>query len=152
MAVARIDAPVELGPVASAVDDAEGRGDIIEDPALCQSLFDRLLGEGGVAFASGRAVIEKESYPLLDRLVWAAARCRSAQIRVEGHTDASGDPEANQRLSKKRAQAVVDYLILKGVTIDRLSAAGRGDTRPVADNETEEGRARNRRIEIHIEN
>jgi len=69
-------------------------------------------------------------------------------LRIEGHTDNQGNVGANQTLSEKRAQAVVAWLTANGVQADRLTAKGFGQTRPVADNSTDEGRAKNRRVEL----
>ena len=74
----------------------------------------------------------------------------AATLRVEvaGHTDNAGSPEANQRLSQERAQAVMAALVGRGIKADRLTAKGYGQTTPIADNRTEEGRAKNRRVEL----
>jgi outer membrane protein OmpA-like peptidoglycan-associated protein len=72
------------------------------------------------------------------------------RIEIEGHTDAEGTDERNQRLSDRRARAVADFLTREGVEANRLSTVGYGATRPVADNDTEDGRARNRRIEFIV--
>jgi OOP family OmpA-OmpF porin len=69
-------------------------------------------------------------------------------IRVEGNTDNVGDAEWNRKLSKRRAQAIVDYLISRGIEPSRLVARGNGSNRPVASNKTPDGRARNRRTDI----
>jgi outer membrane protein OmpA-like peptidoglycan-associated protein len=69
-------------------------------------------------------------------------------IRVEGNTDPSGDPGINQVLSQRRAQAIVDYLILRGVPKNRVVARGNGSSKPIAPNETAEGRALNRRTDV----
>ncbi len=71
----------------------------------------------------------------------------SARVRIAGHTDGVGDPEENQRLSEARAEAVRDYLVSHGIDASRVEAVGYGDTQPVASNDTDEGRAQNRRIE-----
>jgi OmpA-OmpF porin, OOP family len=69
-------------------------------------------------------------------------------IRVEGNTDAVGDPTANQQLSERRAKAIVDYLVSRGVDLSRIVARGNGAAKPIASNSTPEGRARNRRTEV----
>jgi outer membrane protein OmpA-like peptidoglycan-associated protein len=69
-------------------------------------------------------------------------------IRVEGNTDNVGDAEWNRKLSKRRAQAIVDYLVSRGIDPSRLVAKGNGSARPVASNKTPEGRAKNRRTDI----
>ena len=73
------------------------------------------------------------------------------KILIEGHTDAIGSEEYNLILSKKRAQAVLDFMVSQGVAADRLSSEGYGESRPVADNETEEGRQKNRRVDLVIQ-
>jgi len=70
------------------------------------------------------------------------------KLRVEGHTDNQGNAAANQSLSEKRAQAVVAWLTAHGVEAGRLTAKGLGQTKPVEDNSTEDGRAKNRRVEL----
>ena len=70
------------------------------------------------------------------------------KLRVEGHTDNQGNAAANQALSERRAQAVMAWLSAHGVEASRLSAKGMGQTKPVADNGAEEGRAKNRRVEL----
>lgn len=101
----------------------------------------------GVNFETSSATIEEGSYPRLDRVVEYLEHKTDARIRISGHTDNVGNPRRNQRLSEARAQAVRDYLISKGIDGARIEAVGRGDTQPLAPNDTEEGRARNRRIE-----
>ena len=71
-------------------------------------------------------------------------------IEIEGHTDAEGTPERNARLSRRRAEAVAEYLAEAGVDAQKLSAVGYGETRPVAPNDTPANRARNRRIEFAV--
>jgi outer membrane protein OmpA-like peptidoglycan-associated protein len=71
-------------------------------------------------------------------------------LRIEGHTDATGSDEYNQRLSERRASAVRDFLAAQGVDMNRMVAVGYGEYRPVADNDTREGRQKNRRVEIVI--
>jgi len=101
----------------------------------------------GVFFDTGSANIQSESFPRLDRVVEYMAHRPNVRIRVSGHTDNVGDPQRNQRLSEQRAQAVRQYLVSHGIDGSRVEAVGFGDTQPVASNDTEDGRAQNRRIE-----
>lgn len=101
----------------------------------------------GIQFDTAKAVIKPESFPELDRVVEYMTHKKSVRIEVSGHTDNVGNPRTNKTLSEKRAQAVRDYLISKGVDGGRIKAAGYGDEKPIAPNDTEEGRSRNRRIE-----
>ena len=77
-------------------------------------------------------------------------RCSGLSVRIEGHTDSAGVPEQNLALSERRATAVVEQLVLRGVSAQRLSAEGFGDRRPIGDNATRAGRAANRRIELVV--
>lgn len=120
------------------------------DATVCQQLFSDILGKGKIRFERGRATIDPDSAGLLDRLVETALRCPTATIEVAGHTDADGDDSSNQALSEKRAQAVVDYLVKAGLPADRFTATGYGSTQPVASNDTDEGKAQNRRIEFLV--
>jgi OmpA-OmpF porin, OOP family len=120
------------------------------DPTVCQQLFSDLLGTAKVRFESGRATIDPDSAGLLDRLVEIALRCPTSNIEVGGHTDADGEDAANQALSEKRAQAVVDYLVKAGLPASRFTAVGYGATQPVAGNDTDDGKAQNRRIEFLV--
>jgi len=120
------------------------------DPTVCQQLFSDVLGKARIRFESGRASIDPDSAGLLDRLIETALRCPTATIEVAGHTDSAGEDAANQALSEKRAQAVVDYLVKAGLPANRFTAVGYGSTQPVADNESDEGKAQNRRIEFLV--
>jgi len=120
------------------------------DATVCQQLFSELLTKGNIRFETSRADINPDSASLLDRLVETALRCPSASIEVAGHTDGDGDDSFNQALSEKRAQAVVDYLAKAGVSAERLTAVGYGRTQPVGGNDTQEGKAQNRRIEFLV--
>jgi OOP family OmpA-OmpF porin len=120
------------------------------DPTVCQQLFSEMLGKGTIRFESGRSNIEVDSAGLLDHLIEIALRCPATNIEVAGHTDTDGDGATNQALSEKRAQAVVDYLVRAGLPASRFSAVGYGSTKPVAVNDTDEGKAKNRRIEFVV--
>ena len=120
------------------------------DATVCQQLFSELLGKAKIRFESGRATVDPDSAGLLDHLIDTALRCPTAEIEIAGHTDADGDDASNQGLSEKRAQAVVDYLVKAGLPPARFTAVGYGSTQPVASNETEDGKAQNRRIEFVV--
>jgi outer membrane protein OmpA-like peptidoglycan-associated protein len=102
-----------------------------------------------INFATGSAAIPAESYDLLNRAATALKSAPSGTpIEIGGHTDNTGNAAANLQLSQQRAEAVRAYLIQQGVDAGTLTARGYGDTRPVASNDTDEGRFRNRRIEF----
>lgn len=112
---------------------------------------DVILRMVGLRFASGSAQLDADGKALLDRLETAIEIFPRCQVRVEGHTDSSGEAQANQALSQKRAQAVADYLVANvGVEEFRITATGHGDKRPVTSNRTAQGRAQNRRIDVVI--
>jgi len=116
----------------------------------CEKLLGAAVAEGSINFKRADAALDSKSKPTLDRLVKIANECPTFKISIEGHTDSEGIPERNDPLSERRAQAVVDYLVDAGVDPDRLSSIGYGAERPIADNETAEGRAKNRRIEFKV--
>ncbi len=120
------------------------------DATVCQQLFSELLGKGKIRFEAGRATIDPDSAGLLDRLIEIALRCPTANIEIAGHTDTDGEDAFNQMLSQKRAQAVADYLVKAGLPADRFQAIGYGGTQPLATNDTDEGKAQNRRIDFLV--
>jgi OmpA-OmpF porin, OOP family len=120
------------------------------DATVCQQLFAELLSKGRIRFESGKADIVADSVGLLDRLVETALRCPNATIEIAGHTDGDGEENANQALSERRAQAVTDYLVKAGLPANRFTPVGYGATQPVAGNDTEEGKAQNRRIDFVV--
>jgi OOP family OmpA-OmpF porin len=103
----------------------------------------------GVNFAFDRADITPESEGILDVAVETLKQNAEVNIEVAGHTDWTGTDEYNQGLSERRARAVRDYLVSHGVGADRLTVRGYGESRPVADNNTRDGRAQNRRTELN---
>jgi OmpA-OmpF porin, OOP family len=120
------------------------------DPTVCQQLFTDLLSKGRIRFEPSRTTLDPDSIALLDRLIEIALRCPTANIEVAGHTDGDGEDGFNQELSQKRAQVVVDYLVKAGLPASRFTAVGYGSTQPIAGNDTDEGKARNRRIEFLV--
>ncbi len=104
-----------------------------------------------VKFKTGSAVIEKESDELIGKIATVLVdHPEITKVRVEGHTDNKGQKGANKTLSKSRAQSVVNALVKKGVDKKRLFAEGYGQDNPIDTNDTDEGRANNRRVEFHI--
>lgn len=116
---------------------------------VCDRNLAGVLAAEQVQFASGSAAIDARSGPLLDQLAREVKACPGT-IRVEGYTDTVGRGRVNRALSDRRAAAVRDALIARGVPAERLKAHGYGARRAIADNSTEEGRAKNRRIELHV--
>lgn len=104
-----------------------------------------------INFESSKDVIKSESYATLDNIVGILNDYPSAKIAIHGHTDSSGDDAMNMTLSQQRAAAVMNYFISKGINANRLSSKGFGETSPIADNGTSEGRAMNRRVEIKLQ-
>jgi OOP family OmpA-OmpF porin len=105
----------------------------------------------GVEFGSDSADLTPASEVILDATAAELARHPDMKVEIAGHTSSTGPAEYNQALSERRAQAVADYLISKGLSADRFTVTGYGESDPVADNSSREGRARNRRVEMRIE-
>ncbi len=101
----------------------------------------------GVEFDTGKATIRPDSFSRLDSVVEFMAHKKDARIEISGHTDNVGNPKANKTLSEQRAQACRNYIVSKGIDKKRLAAVGFGDEHPIAPNDSEEGRQKNRRIE-----
>jgi outer membrane protein OmpA-like peptidoglycan-associated protein len=116
----------------------------------CQTLMRETSAKGIINFARAKADLTPDSTQTLKDLAEVANECPSFKIEIEGHTDAEGTDERNQRLSDRRAHAVADFLARNGVDPKRLTTIGYGATRPIADNSTEAGRAKNRRIEFNV--
>lgn len=101
-----------------------------------------------VHFATGKADILPESRPLIDEIAKMLTKRSNLRVGVEGHTDSVGTAAANKALSEARARSVVDAIVATGISRNRLDAVGWGQDKPVADNRTDDGRAKNRRVEI----
>ena len=115
----------------------------------CQAQFKGLLTEP-VRFATGSAVLDPRSYPLMEKLTAAAKLCPAAQIEIGGHTDPRGELEMNIQLSQARANSVKAYLEKSGIAATQKSAVGYGPTKPIADNATAAGMEKNRRTEFNV--
>jgi outer membrane protein OmpA-like peptidoglycan-associated protein len=104
----------------------------------------------GVHFDFDKATLKPEGMSVLNQAAALLQKHERVVVEVAGHTDSVGSEKYNQGLSDRRANAVKDYLISKGVKASRLSARGYGESRPVASNDTDEGRAENRRVELIV--
>jgi outer membrane protein OmpA-like peptidoglycan-associated protein len=135
--------PDEPGP-------AENDGCPVQGPLVTLE-SDRVRLKGSVHFDTDKAIIKPESFPLLDEVVGVLSKHPELHhVRVEGHTDNRGSWAYNQDLSKRRAASVMDYLAQHGIDRKRLLSAGFGYDRPIADNDTALGRAKNRRVEFRL--
>ena len=120
----------------------------LENLQLRQTESGVVVTLGDVLFASGQAQLVEGGRSSLEEVVDLLQTEPDKKIRVEGHTDSSGEATANLQLSEQRANAVRDALIAMGVSADRISATGMGQDFPIASNEDETGRARNRRVDV----
>ncbi|HYV95707.1 MAG TPA: OmpA family protein [Chitinophagales bacterium] len=103
-----------------------------------------------IQYKTASAEIQKKSYPVLDEIVVFMKQYPQTKWEIEGHTDDVGKDAYNLDLSDRRAASVKNYFISKGISADRLTSHGYGETRPIADNKTAAGKAQNRRTEIHL--
>lgn len=103
-----------------------------------------------VQFETGKDVLLASSKKVLDEVAAVLIKYPAYSLNISGHTDAVGDDKWNQQLSEKRAKAVADYLISQSVAANRLMSAGYGESKPIADNKTKEGREANRRVEFDL--
>lgn len=120
------------------------------DSSAVATVLTQLL-EGVATFQIGSATLSEDAISLLDEAIEILQSNPTTVLRVEGHTDDVGSEEANLALSQARAEAVVDYLVTGGIDPARLSAVGLGESQPIADNSTADGRSQNRRIEFVVE-
>ncbi len=107
--------------------------------------------DSAILFDTGSAVLKPEAIDRLEKIGAIIAKYSDDRVRVEGHTDSTGTASANEALSLRRADAVKRVLLGRGVAEQQITALGMGETRPVADNKSAAGRAKNRRVELHID-
>ncbi len=143
--------PVQPPPVGAAPQPAPPVKPVLAAEALaCQERLREVASTGTISFERAKANLTADSTQTLGRLAEIARACPRVRIEIEGHTDAEGTPERNQRLSDRRANAVLIYLTRAGVESTKLSSVGYGETKPIAPNDTAVNRARNRRIEFSV--
>lgn len=121
------------------------------DLEACVGRFEILSRTGNIFFKPGSARLDDASAPLLNSIYDIISRCPDLRIEIGGHTDSIGSATSNQSLSEKRAASVVTYLVNKGSNAGQLRSVGYGETNPVASNDNDAGRSKNRRIEFSVE-
>jgi OOP family OmpA-OmpF porin len=126
--------------------------DLMKQDVTASDMFDALNRDGHIAlyinFDTGKSSIRDESRPVIEQVVQMMKDNPELKLSVEGHTDNVGSPASNKTLSEQRAKSVVSALVGEGISAERLSSSGYGQDKPIDDNNTEEGRARNRRVEL----
>ena len=122
-------------------------------PEITKEVIEKInFAAKNVFFATGSYKLLPKSFKSLDEVATILKSDDLLQIQIDGHTDAQGDDAKNMTLSENRAKAVKDYLVSKGVPDTRTNSTGYGETKPVADNKTAAGRAKNRRVEMTVRN
>lgn len=139
----------QMAEETAGVGSIENNVKLVGTAGSCQQGLNEALSREKIQFKPSSAAISDNSDFLLKMLAVVARNC-DTRILIIGHTDGVGDRENNQRLSERRAASVLDYLVSSGVSPDQLGAMGFGDTRPIYDNNTPEGREKNRRIEFVV--
>jgi outer membrane protein OmpA-like peptidoglycan-associated protein len=129
----------------------KAQAELRDADALREEAGRMIISLSGVLFESGGASLSKLAERRLDTVVQALSAYPDRPILVEGYTDSQGSEDTNQQLSQRRADAVREYLQQRGIDPSRLRAVGKGEANPVASNDTAEGRANNRRVEIVVD-
>jgi len=124
----------------------------MKQDVTASDMLNALNRDGHIAlyinFDTGKSIIKPESKVIIEQIVQMMKANPEVKISVEGHTDNVGNPKSNKMLSDDRAKAVVTAIVAQGIDAKRLSSVGHGQDKPIADNKTEEGRAKNRRVEL----
>ncbi len=126
--------------------------EMMKQDVTASNIFETLNRDGHIAlyinFDTGKSIIRPESGSIIEQIVSMMKSNPDLKLSIEGHTDNVGDPISNKTLSEERAKSVVSALVGQGIETERLSTSGYGQDKPVGDNKTEEGRAKNRRVEL----
>jgi len=116
------------------------------------AMYDALNKDGFIAlyinFDTGKSDIKPESMTIIDQIAALLKAHADLMVSIEGHTDNVGTPQSNKTLSQQRAKSVMTAVVQKGIAADRMAAVGWGQEKPIADNRSEDGRAKNRRVEV----
>ena len=124
----------------------------MKQEVTASNMFDALNRDGHIAlyinFDTGKSIIKPESKPIIDQIVEMMKSNPDLKIGVEGHTDNVGNPVSNKTLSEQRAKSVASAITGQGISAARMSPSGYGQEKPIGDNNSEEGRAKNRRVEL----
>lgn len=141
----------QIDDMATGLRSALGSGGTSSGIEVSRTTDNRIwLLVSGDHFEPGRGAVKPAVGPALDRVATALQRVPRAEVRIVGHTDSRGDPAANDNLSVDRAASVRDWLVMRGIPAPRFSVSGRGARDPLANNDTDAGRASNRRVEILV--
>ncbi|WP_074737027.1 OmpA family protein [Ruegeria halocynthiae] len=124
--------------------------DASPDPEVCEERIAEIQKSGKIAFEPGSATVASDSREALNQIADILRECGPIRLEIQGHTDSQGREEMNQQLSQARAQSILNELRGRRVPTSSFSAVGYGETQPIANNETEEGREENRRIDFHL--
>ena len=138
------------GGIAAALDAGYTVNHGLRVAASEQGMLDAALADRIIEFESGKATLTDSGKAILDQMTVALQRLKDKKVEVIGHTDNAGSRAGNLSLSQARAEAVKTYVASRGVNPELIAVSGEGPDRPVADNRTIEGRARNRRIEFKV--
>jgi outer membrane protein OmpA-like peptidoglycan-associated protein len=126
--------------------------ELMKQDVTANAMLDSLNKKGYIAlyinFDTGKSTVKPESKPIIAQIVDMLKSNPDLIISVEGHTDNVGNPKSNKTLSEERAKSVVSAIVAEGIDAKRLSSVGHGQDKPIADNKTEEGKAKNRRVEL----
>lgn len=136
--------PVEVTPI------SEPEPEVVVAPVVVPLVETKLTFEETFKFKSGSDEITSYSQSEIDKLATMMTENENAKVRVEGHTDSSGAAAFNQDLSARRAQSVAKTLESHGIALDRVEAVGYGESKPIAPNNTADGRQENRRVDLYL--
>jgi outer membrane protein OmpA-like peptidoglycan-associated protein len=130
--------------------DNQSKNDILQEILMTPVEIGKSIIIDDLHFKTGLTELDDDSYRLLDQLVDFMSHNSTLKVEIAGHTDSDGSEEFNQSLSEGRAQSAVNYIIEKGIDESRLVAKGYGESEPMVENDTEENKAKNRRVELKV--